>query len=326
MRLTTKFAALMLIPITALLVSYYVSSQALDQLARTQVDQQANLVMKAAKAARDYTSKEIKPLLKERARGENIPEKERATEQHKFVKQMVPAYAARRILTSMFEGDQKFSGYRYKEATNKPTIKEDQADKDEQSLISVFASQLEREPISKKLEKDGRDYLCYSQPMVVEESCLDCHSTMERASTPKFIKEYGDMIGEYGGKDNIGGFDWRLGEVIAAQVVYVPREMPHKIARGAIYTIGLVFLLAVLATVVSLWLAVNLLVLRPVARLSEMAERISTLQISSAQLPVKGNDEIAHLTKAFRSSGVSGGCGSGDRPNLLGECGLTPGG
>jgi protein-histidine pros-kinase len=305
MRLTTKLAALMLIPIAALLVSYYVSSQALDQLAQTQVEQQANLVMKAAKAARDYTSKEIKPLLKEAVRGESIAEKDRATNPHKFIKQTVPAYCARQILASMFEGDKDFSGYRYKEATDKPTIKEDQADESEKSLISEFVTQLKTEPISKTVLKDGRMYWCFSQPMVVEESCLDCHSTKERASTPEFIKQYGDMIGEYGGKDNIGGFGWRDGEVIAAQVVYVPKEKPREIASQAVNKIGLILLLAGLAMVDSLWLAVNLLVLKPVARLSEMAERISTLQISSAQLPVKGNDEIAQLTRAFNRMSLS---------------------
>src|SRR4051812_35657576 len=65
MRLTSKFAAIMLIPIIALLASYYFSREAIEQFAQHQVEQQAKLVMRAAKAARDYTSKEIKPLIKD---------------------------------------------------------------------------------------------------------------------------------------------------------------------------------------------------------------------------------------------------------------------
>ena len=45
MKLTLKFALITLIPILALVASYYVSVQAMEQLAQNQVEQQARLVM-----------------------------------------------------------------------------------------------------------------------------------------------------------------------------------------------------------------------------------------------------------------------------------------
>jgi protein-histidine pros-kinase len=303
MRLTLKFALITLIPILALVASYWFASQALEKLAKRQVEQEAKLVMRAAKAARDYTAKEIKPLIKTLTSKTSGAELRQATpsEKREFIKPSVPAYAARRVLDLMLKGDPEFRDYEYKEASNEPTIESDKANDDEKDLIDEFSHQVTSDSgtIFKPLTRRGKDVLSFSQRMVAEETCMSCHSTKEAARSPEFIRENGDMIAAYGGEEKIGGFGWIKDSVVAAQVVYVPKEKPREIASNAIWNIGLVLLGSGLLMVSSLWLVVNQLVLRPVARLSHMAEQISQGRLSPTELPVTGKDEIAELTAAF---------------------------
>jgi methyl-accepting chemotaxis protein len=318
MRLTSKFAVILLIPITALVASYLFSRDAIEQLAQQQVEQQAKLVMKAAMAARDYTSKEIKPLIKELTKethsqgagpatgsaGTGTTQKEppsgaetRAARKE-FIKPMIPAYAARRVLTSMFENDEDFEGYLYKEAAKNPTLEKDKADEDESRWIDNFSNQLTQTTTKGVKNRDGREVTYFAQRMSIDRSCLDCHGMIEDVKTPEFLAEYGNMVAAYGGEAKIGGFGWTEND-LAAQVVYVPKDKPYEIARGAVSRIGLVLLLSGILMVVSLWMVVNTLVLRPVARLSEMADQISQGHLNPTGLPVRGKDEIAQLTMAF---------------------------
>src|SRR4051812_43825366 len=112
MKLTLKFALIMLIPILALVASFWFASEALDKFAERQVKQEAKLVMRAAKAARDYTANEIKPLINSLTSKASASESKQAssTERHKFIKPTVPAYAARRVLDLMLKGDPEFRG------------------------------------------------------------------------------------------------------------------------------------------------------------------------------------------------------------------------
>ncbi|MFO0890166.1 MAG: DUF3365 domain-containing protein [Isosphaeraceae bacterium] len=303
MRLTTKFGFISLIPIGALGASYWFASEALERLARGQVEQEAKIMMRAAKAARDYTSDEVKPLIERLtgAPGGTDPRPASPSQPREFIKPTVPAYAARQLLTRMFKDEPQFEGYEYKEAAPAPTIESDQADDEEKLLIDEFAHRVgdNAQPISKTLTRRGKEVLCFSQGMVAGERCMACHDTKERASTPEFVREHGDMIRAYGGESKIGGFGWIKDSVVAAQVVYVPKDKPHEIARGAIQNIGLVLLSSGLLMAASLWFVVNQLVLRPVARLSQMADQISQGRLSSTELPVSGKDEIAELTVAF---------------------------
>jgi protein-histidine pros-kinase len=56
---------------------------------------------------------------------------------------------------------------------------------------------------------------------------------------------------------------------------------------------------------VALDAAVVFLVIRPVRKLSEMSDRISTGDMSLPELPVHGSDEISALTGSFNRMFVS---------------------
>ena len=97
----------------------------------------------------------------------------------------------------------------------------------------------------------------------------------------------------------------KTGDVVGAQIVSVPMSLPIKIAdrefKALMVSLGLVFLV----TLVLLDIGLILLVVRPVSRLSAMADEISKGNLQVPEIPVKGWDEIAQLARSFNRMYVS---------------------
>lgn len=282
MKLTLKFAALMLIPLAGLAFTGYVAYSALKELADFHVSQQAKLLMEAMAATRDYTKEHIKPKLRYE------------TEDGEFNRETVPAFAAHETLkyitgkdTSDTDSpyDTSLSQYDYKEASDNPTNSLDKATDDEVEIIRGLST---RSSDKDTIKRKGKSYWYLAKPISAEKACMDCHGEKKKAPA--------SMIRTYG--QNIGGFNWQEG-VVAAQIVYVPKTVPDQIAYNAARKIALIIFSAGAITILALWWALTVLVTRPVARLSEMAEEISKGHLSSSQIPVRGSDEIAQLTAAF---------------------------
>ena len=284
MKLTLKFAALMLIPLAGLAFTGYVAYDALKELADFHVRQQAKLLMEAMAATRDYTKEHIKHRLSFE------------TKDGEFNRETVPAFAAHETLKYItgkdtsdtdFPYDTSLSQYDYKEASDNPTNSLDKATDDEVEIIRGLST---RSSDKDTIKRKDKSYWYFAKPIVAKKSegCMDCHSEKEKAPA--------SMLRTYG--QNIGGFNWQEG-VVAAQIVYVPKTVPDQIAYDAARKIALIIFLAGAITILALWWALTVLVTRPVARLSEMAEEISKGHLSSSQIPVWGGDEIAHLTAAF---------------------------
>jgi HAMP domain-containing protein len=308
MKLTLKFAVLMLIPLAGLAFTGYVAFSALEELADFHTKQQAKLLMEAMAATRDYTKDHIKPKLSFESKD------------GKFNKETVPAFAARETLgyitgkdisnagspmsntrwldqwgyitgkdisNAGSHGDTSLSQYDYKEASDNPTNSLNKATPEEVEIIR----RLSRQPsLEDTITREGKPYWYFARPIIAKESdgCMDCHSEKEKAPA--------SMLRTYA--ENIGGFKWQEG-VVAAQIVYVPKAVPDQIARSAAQKIAFIIFLAGAITLLALWWALVVLVTRPVARLSDMAEEISKGHVSTTQIPVKGNDEISQLTAAF---------------------------
>ena len=98
------------------------------------------------------------------------------------------------------------------------------------------------------------------------------------------------MIQAYG---TANGFGWKMGDVVGTQIVTVPTSLPEKMAQRAFNTLigSLVAVFAVTLIVLNIMLTV--IVIGPVTVLSKAADQISQGNIDTAELPVKGNDEIA---------------------------------
>lgn len=283
MSLLYKFVSIvLLILLIGLAVTGFVAYQQLNYLAEKQVKQQAKLMMLAALATREYTNKHIKKLV------EKLPQTD------EFVPEWVPAFAATTTLKFILE-DSDFKKYKYREPSQKPTNLNDEADNDEKKLLRYFRENREElEKWEPPTELNENSWV-YAKPLIATKDCLDCHSTKDRA--PKSMVN----LPQY--KDN--GFGWELDNVEAAQIVTVPASEPARIRMDALlWIIGTMVLFTVL-TLLALGLALRMIVIRPVARLSEMADQLSRGNLSQGELPVHGNDEIATLTGSFNRMSVS---------------------
>lgn len=275
MKLLAKFNLILgLVLAAGLAVSGFVSYRFLREQAREDVLRQARLMMEAMASAREYTSVQIGPLL------------ERQQEhQRSFLAQTVPAFAATEDFNYL---RRRYSDYEYKEAALNPTNPRDRAVEWEADIINTFRGHpAMQELVGERDTPTGRS-LFLARGITADPPCLQCHSTPHDAP-PALIRHYGS--------DN--GFGWNRSEIIGAHIVSVPMSVPIAIAdrgfRELVLYLGLVFA----ASIVLLDLLVIFAVVRPLRRLSAMADEISMGKMDVPELPVKGSDEIAVLAGSF---------------------------
>ena len=275
MRLLVKFSAIFTLVFgIGVAIIGGLTYRMLEDGAHAQVLAQAQLMMQAMSSVRKYTTVQLLPLLKVEA--------ERT---HTFLPQTVPGYAATENFGYLRA---QFPDYSYKEATLNPTNPRDRAVDWEADIVNAFRNQPNRKDYSGERESAMGPSIYFAQPIRAAGACLECHSTPDVAP-PAMLARYGSN----------NGFGWKEGEIVAAQVVSVPLSVPLEIARNEFRTLliylGIVFLgsLAVLNAVLYFTIA------KPVARLSDMANRISLGDLEVPELPVRGRDEIADLAGAF---------------------------
>lgn len=274
MSLRAKFNLAMLIAfaIGMALAAGFFHRLAADQ-ARAEVLREAAVMMAAASATRSYTVQEITPLLAEQS-------------QLRFLPHTVPSWAAQTNLRGV---QKQFPDYSYKEAALNPTNPADRATDWEADIIGEFTRHPELEEFASERESATGITLSLSKPIrLTNEACLRCHSTPEAAPET--------MVDLYGSSN---GFGWKLGDVIAIQVVTMPLELAMERAWK---TLGLY--LGVLAGIfliilVLMNLLLSALIIRPVRAMTATAEEISTGNMDAPEIEPKGRDEIASLGTSF---------------------------
>jgi hypothetical protein len=246
----------------------YVARKTLFEAARQEVIQNARLIMETMLSSRTYTTKQVAPLLQQknfklqtaiaefRKTLEEIPKTPDTVlnkdirgnakktyllgQQHalnaqqqflesvkgrpeelldtEFHPQSVPAFAATEIFSYLRE---KFPDYFYKEATLNPTNPRDRATDWESDVVNQFrAGAIQNEFITSREASTGTA-LVLARPIKVNNvSCLECHSTPDKAPT-EMIKLYGTA----------NGFNWKMDDIIGAQVVSVPVSVPLRTAE-----------------------------------------------------------------------------------------------
>ena len=274
MQILAKFN-LMLITVFALglIAACLVTDSLLKRNAQQQVVDNARIMMETALAMRGYTSKQIKPLLD----GQN---------KNQFLPQTVPAYAATEGFNSL---RQKYPEYTYKEATLDPTNPRDRATDWEADVVNQFRNHADQAEIIGVRDSATGPSLYLSHPIrITDASCLTCHSTPAVAPAT--------MLAKYG-PDN--GFNWHMNDVVGAQIVSVPMALPESMARRAFLTLIGALAAVFAVTLIVLNVMLTLLVIRPVTRLSRIADGISQGNMEVEDLPVRGRDEIAGLSASF---------------------------
>jgi protein-histidine pros-kinase len=254
-------------------VSAFVSHRLLDENAKQETLRAAGLMMEAALSVRGYTVKQVKPLLEPQL-------------VETFLPQTVPAYAATEIFNALHT---KYPDFTYKEATLNPTNPRDRAVEWESDIVQKFrGDESSRELTGERETATGR-MLYIARPIQIKDpACLACHTSA--ATTPAtVVKIYGEN----------NGYGWKLNEIIGAQVVSVPMSVPLANAKRTFNTFMLSLGGIFLATFVVLNIMLSLLIIRPISRMSAVADRVSTGDFDVDEFPARGGDEIGVLANSF---------------------------
>src|SRR5215207_4585328 len=191
----------------------------LENRAEWEVSNRGLVLIETMNAVRRYTSQHVNPLL--------APDLQTQPE---FISESVPAFSARTVFEN-FREDENYANFLYKEATENPTNPLDSADAFEMEIVNQFRADGELHEVS-GYRTLGGDLMFYSaRPLKVSaETCLGCHSSPD-AAPQSLINTYGTD----------GGFGWNLGDVVSAQMIYVPASEVFDQARQEFLLVMAVF-------------------------------------------------------------------------------------
>jgi HAMP domain-containing protein len=255
------------------LISHF-AYEFLMENARQQVLQQAELMTASASATKDYTDTQVSPILEH-------------TPQHNtdFLAQTIP-FSAVNVTFKYLRSS--YPDYILREAALNPTNLDDRATEWEADLINYFRNNpTEKQHVGERDTPTGK-VLYVATPIVAEAGCLACHS-QPSAAPRAMIRHYGP--------DH--GFGWQANQTVGAQIVSVPMAVPVALAnkgfQNLLISLGAIFLF----TIILIDVAIYLIVIRPLRRVSKNADVISKGEIDLPPLEVKGKDEIAEVTASF---------------------------
>jgi HAMP domain-containing protein len=274
MGLRLKFnLVLIVVFMTGFFAAGLVSRQLLQENARDEVIRDARLMMEAAGSVRSYTVDQIRPHLIKQLEEEFLP-------------QTVPAYAATETINTLRK---KYTEYSYKEATLNPTNPRDRTLDWEADIVNRFRDHADvKEIVSERQSSNGRSLFIAKPIQITNAACLQCHTTAAMAP-PTMVKIYGES----------NGFGWKHNEIVGAQLVTVPMEVPLQKAERAFTT----FMGSLAAVFVAVFIVLNImlswLIVRPIRKMSESADKISTGDFDEPEFNEKGKDEVAVLGSSF---------------------------
>ncbi|WP_422018524.1 c-type heme family protein [Roseateles sp.] len=274
MKLLAKFNLVYLVVMSlGIVLSGYIARSLLQGNAQQEVVESARMLMEKAVAVRNYTNTQVKPLLVSQMA-------------HDFLPQTVPSYAATEVLNDLLSKHPEFA---YKEATLNPTNPRDRATSWEVDIVGQFRSATDLKETVGTRDTPAGPSLYIARPMrITDPACLACHSSVDAAPAT--------MVAKYGPAN---GFGWNLNEIIGAQIVSVPLGVPLQRADQTFK----VFITSLVGVFIAVGVVLNvmvwMLVVRPVTRLSALADRVSQGDLDAPEFKTGGRDEIATLSDSF---------------------------
>jgi protein-histidine pros-kinase len=204
----------------------------------------------------------------------------------------VPAYSATEIFNTLRESHPEYS---YKEATLNPTNPRDRTVDWEADVVNAFRSDAKLPEIVGERDAPLGRALYLARPIkITDAGCLSCHTTPE-ATPASMVKLYGTS----------GGYGWKMNEIIGAQIVSVPMAVPLRAAaeahRAMLASLVAVFAFLLVLLNAMLWFTI----IRPIRRLSRMADAVSTGNLDVPEVRLHSHDEVAGLAASFNRMRIS---------------------
>jgi protein-histidine pros-kinase len=159
----------------------------------------------------------------------------------------------------------------------------------ETDIVNQFRNSKEHSEIIGDRETPTGGSFYVARPLrIADPACLYCHSTVDAA--PKtLVERYGPA----------NGFGWQMNEVVGAQLISVPTRVPLARAAEAFK----VFMTSVTVVFVAIGVVLNLMlyfmVIRPVSKLSQFADRVSLGELDIPEFKRTSSDEIGVLARSI---------------------------
>lgn len=285
LRLGTKFTLLLVgVFLIGVAGSGMILNGTLNRRAEDEVATRGLLLLEAMNSVRTYTGTHVNPILQDDLAASD-----------QFIRESVPGFSAREVF-EIFRNDENHEDFFYKEATLNPTNPRDQADGFETELVEQFRADNDLEELTGFRTLNDLRMFYIARPMrVTSESCLACHS--DAASAPEsMLVTYGDD----------GGFGWELGQIIAAQMVYVPADEVFDNARQAFILIIAIFVSVFGLVLVALNILMRPAVVSPILQLARLAAKVGDDNLAKEDLNRLSNsqvisrkDELGQLARIF---------------------------
>jgi PAS domain S-box-containing protein len=233
--------------------SYFALEYVMVRQSEGRVASDANILLKTMNSVREYTTNNAAPHIKKVQEQTNT-----------FLKETVPAFSARTVFENLRKKD-GFADFLYKEASPNPSNPENKADSFEEDLVRAFEANPDAATLSGFRDVAGKKLFYTASPMVVKnQSCLVCHTTPAEAP-PAMLAVYG--------RDH--GFGWRMNQVVAAQIVYVPAEQVFLQGRKNTHLVVGLFVGVFFVVILLINLLLSRTVIRPLTHLATATDAIS---------------------------------------------------
>lgn len=240
--------------------------------ARSQVLNEAAVMSGQASAISAYTAREIAPLLA-------------AQLSHRFLPQSVPAWSAQTNFRTL---QQSFPDYSFRTVMLNPTNPADLATGWQAEIIESLRQSGAKKLVTERESPSGRILYVATPIVITDQVCLGCHSTPSAAPAT--------MIDLYG-PDH--GFNWKLKEVLGAQIVSVPMRVPLARANQMFLMVMAGLACVFLVMLLLLNLLLHRVIIRPVGRIAATANEVSMGNMEAPEVILRGRDEIASLAASF---------------------------
>lgn len=274
-KIRTRFNLVLLVVfLPGFAISVLVTYKLLIDNAKAEVLRNAGLMMETALAVRSYTIDQIKPHLDPMLEAEFLP-------------QTVPAFAATETFSRLRKSHPDYS---YKEATLNPTNPRDKVtDWERSEVVERFRTESVKELVGEREDAEGKSYLYIARPIqITNPACLACHD--KPAMAPLSLTD------RYGTQN---GFNWKLNDIVGAQIVTVPTDVPLQNARHAVLVVSLLLLGLIVALFLALNLVLDRLVIKPIQHVSQISDQISLGNFDIPEFREDGAEEIRQLRASF---------------------------
>ncbi len=210
-----------------------------------------------------------------------------------FIPELMSKFVVSRMEFEIFE--ETLDGYKFKQATLDPLWMDNKADKDEEEVISYFASNLDVTEKQGVMDKAGEKYFYTAKPIRITKGfCLTCHG--DPADAPA------DQRDIYGVEN---GYNWEMNATVGTSIVYISISQALADAQQAAMKIFLVGVGCLLVTIICIWVFLDRVVVAPIIKLSGSSKNISIGKGLCDSVHTDSNDEIGDLANSIDRMRIS---------------------